>query len=285
MTLKHEIGKAFDKAAPYYDHSAKVQREIGARLLARLDFIKLNPRYILDLGCGSGLWSSQLRKRYPNATVVSLDLSLNMLRQVQKKQGWLRKWPLLCADMHQLPFADGSFDLVFSNQVVHWSPDSRLLFREVARVMNRHACFMFSTLGPDTFKEIRTIYAGLDNYAHTNDFADMHDIGDQLLGENILDPVVDMEWLRLRYRSVNDMLYALKAQGVKNIHSDRNRGLSGKNRLQWFKEHYHHTYFDGEKYPLSYEVIYGHGWRGLPRQSAHGSETLIPISAIKKSTR
>ena len=52
---------------------------------------------------------------------------------------------------------------------------------------------MFSTLGPDSLKELRSAFA--DGYAHTQRFIDMHDFGDMLVGCGFADPVMDMEVL------------------------------------------------------------------------------------------
>jgi malonyl-CoA O-methyltransferase len=56
---------------------------------------------------------------------------------------------------------------------------------------------MFSTLGPDTLKELRSSF--VDGYAHTQRFADMHDLGDMVVGCGFADPVMDMEVVTLTY--------------------------------------------------------------------------------------
>src|SRR3989338_1880250 len=193
MNPLQEIHQAFDGSAKTYEQAAVIQKEIGQRLFERLDYIKLQPRRILDLGCGSGYFSAQLKKKYPKAQLVSLDLSLTMLAANRQHQGWFKHWDLLAADMNFLPFAEQSFDLIFANQVIHWSMDFPSLWRELNRVTTLEGCFMFSTLGPDTFQELRQAWSGVDDYAHTNQFADMHDIGDWLVQAQWLDPVVDME--------------------------------------------------------------------------------------------
>ena len=283
MKVIDEISKSFNKVADHYEQAAIVQNEIGKRLLERLEYIRLNPRWILDLGCGGGNFSQQLQKYYPKARIVSLDLALQMLQQVKKRQRWWRKWPLVCADMHQLPFATGTFDLIFSNQVLHWSSDIPAVLKELARIMNVNACLMFSTLGPDTFREIRETYAKIDSHAHINEFTDMHDLGDYMLKANLLDPVVDMEYLHVHYSSIEKLMNSLKSQGVKNIHSRRNKGLSGRNRIQYFKQLYHDTYQQNGKYPLTYEIVYAHAWQGAPRQTSQEKEIFIPVSMLKRT--
>src|SRR3990167_9827005 len=154
MTVKTEIRNSFDRHAADYDHDAKLQREIGLRLFDRLEYLKISPRYILDLGCGTGFFSSLLKKKYRQAHIISLDFSMNMLLQAKNKQSWRHQWPLVHADMIKMPFFDGVFDLIFANQTLHWDYPPTPVLRELNRVMNYQGCLMFSTLGPDTFKEL-----------------------------------------------------------------------------------------------------------------------------------
>lgn len=280
MKLKTKISKSFNKHADNYEKNAKVQYEIGLRLFERLDYLKITPRYILDLGCGPGIFTSLLKKKYPKTQIIALDLAFNMLLQAQKKQTWRRKWPLINADMTDLPFPNGLFDLVFANQTIHWSPPLALVMRELNRVMNSQACLMFSTLGPDTFMELKQAWAQVDHYAHHNLFADMHDVGDCLQGERFLDPVVDMELLTIHYNSVEQLLQSLKLQGMCNINPDRNKGLTSKGASLAFAQAYDSFCTNTGKYPLTYEVVYGHAWKGEQRRGEQGIETYIPISQI-----
>jgi malonyl-CoA O-methyltransferase len=281
MTPNNEIRNAFDSHAASYEQYATIQREVGLRLFERLDYLKMCPRTILDLGCGTGLFSRMLAKKYPKAQVVSLDLSFNMLLETQRKQRWRNRWPLVNANMVKLPFVTGAFDLVFSNQTVHWeSPVSNVL-RELSRVMNNEGCLLFSTLGPDTFKELVHAWSLVDAYAHTNQFMDMHDLGDALMKELFLDPVVDQEHLTAHYASLTELLTSLKKQGVRNINSGRNPGLTGKKARSDFVQVYEaHRTPDG-KYPLTYEVVYAQAWKGTQRRLEQGSEVFFPISQLR----
>ncbi|WED44671.1 malonyl-ACP O-methyltransferase BioC [Legionella cardiaca] len=284
MSLKVEICNTFNKHAIEYEQAAKIQNEIGQRLFERLDYLKINPRYILDLGCGTGLFTLQLKKKYPKAEIVGLDLAKNMLFEAKKKQGWWRssKWSLINGDMTLLPFATGTFDLVFANQTIHWAQPLDTVIRELNRVMNNQGCLMFSTLGPDTFKELKQAWLVVDNHAHTNEFADMHDVGDCLLKERFLDPVVDMELITVHYENLKKLLLNLKAQGVRNINEKRNGGLTGKDSWQAFEKAYQVACTKEGKFPLTYEVVYGHAWKGAQRLVDKGTETFIPISRIQR---
>lgn len=283
MTVTNEISKAFNRRATEYEQASMVQQEIGSRLIERLQYLKIAPQRILDLGCGTGYFSRELTLLYPKAQVVSVDLAHAMLLETKKKQGWRRRWPLIAADMKQLPFVSGSFDLVFSNQVIHWGQPLAAVFRELNRVMQVNGCLMFTTLGPDTFDELKTAWSGVDSYAHANEFIDMHDMGDCLMSEQFLDPVMDMELLTVHYKSLTQLLQALKSQGVKNIHAQRSRGLMGKNTWSQFEQNYSKLRTEQGKFPLGYEVVYGHAWKGEQRKTDKGIETLIPLSILRRS--
>lgn len=285
MTVPTEISKSFSKQAHEYEQAATVQREIGSRLLERLQYVKLSPKYILDIGCGTGFFTKALTALFPKALVVGLDLSHGMLLQSRGKQGFWRKWALINANMQQLPFANGVFDLVFSNQALHWAYPLAQVFAEINRVMHQDACLMFSTLGPDTFKEIRTAWQAQSQFSHTNDFADMHEVGDALMTAHFLEPVMDMEMLSLQYNALPQLLDSLKKQGVKNINAKRNKGLTGKNVWKQFRENYESLRSENGKYPLSYEVVYGHAWKGMQTQTTQGLETFIPLSSIGRTRR
>ena len=89
---------------------------------------------------------------------------------------------------------------------------------------------MFTTFGPDTLKELRAAFAGVDAHTHVNRFVDMHDIGDMLVHAGFADPVMDMEYVTLTYADVRALMRELKAIGATNATRGRPRGLMGRRR-------------------------------------------------------
>lgn len=281
MNSKVEICNAFNAHAHEYEQAAKVQHEIGERLFERLHYLKIQPAYVLDLGCGTGTFLARLKKYYPKAHVVGFDLAYSMLFYAQKKQTWRKKYGLVNGDMSTLPFATGLFDLVFTNQVIHWGNPVAAVIAELNRVMNIHGCLMFSTLGPDTFKELKSAWAVVDQHAHTNHFADMHDLGDILLAEQFIDPVVDMEMLTAHYATLPHLVRTLKAQGVKNINAGRNAGLTSKGAWVNFEREMTRYRTASGRFPLTYEVVYGHAWKGERSCINGNTETRIPVADLR----
>jgi malonyl-CoA O-methyltransferase len=286
MNVKTEICNSFNNHATEYEQAARIQYEIGERLIERLQYLKINPKFVLDVGSGTGQFTQRLKKIYPQAMVIGLDIAFSMLLQGKSKQRWWKKKPILInGDMLSLPFSAGVFDLIFSNQVFHWATTLKSLMGELYRVLNKDGCLMFSTLGPDTFVELKKSWATVDGYAHTNEFADMHDVGDALLKEYFLDPVMDMEKLTVHYKNFGSLVRSLKAQGVRNINPTRNPGLTGKVNWRKFEKSMLTFQTPEGQFPLTYEVVYGHAWKGEEQQTSDGCETYIPITQLQRKLK
>ncbi|WP_020395863.1 malonyl-ACP O-methyltransferase BioC [Thiolinea disciformis] len=268
----------FDRAAQHYDAAAVIQREIGTRLMERLDYIRMQPERLLDLGCGTGLISEQALKRYALTQIVSLDLATSMVDYTRQRLVAESRVAGVCADANALPLQDNSIDMVLSNLMLQWCNHLPQVFAECARVLRPEGLLMFSTLGPDTLHELRDSWRQVDGYAHTSRFEDMHNIGDALLGAGFRDPVVDREVITLTYAEVRGLLADLKGIGANNATVGRSRGLTGKQRWQAFYQAYEQFKQPDGRYPATYEVIYGHAWAPLMKPSAK-PERFIPIYA------
>lgn len=278
MTLlpKPILEQVFNKAAETYDSGALMFREIGDRLAERLDFVRLQPNSVLDLGAGTGYITELLTKRYPVADIYCLDFSIDMLRQLQKKRSALS----ICALAENLPLAKNSIDLIISNMMLPWCDHLESIFAEVYQILKPGGLFLFSTLGPDTLYELRNSSAHIDNLARIHSFIDMHEVGDALLSANFSDPVMDMEFLNLRYDKTRTLFSDLKATGSYNVQSERWGNLTGKKRMEQFIAIYEEFRDAEQKLPVTFEVIYGHAWK-IPEQSS--SEVIVPVSEIRRS--
>ncbi|MHB8367939.1 MAG: methyltransferase domain-containing protein, partial [Acidithiobacillus sp.] len=175
---KRAVRRAFEQAAAAYETSAVLQDQVGAQLIERLDFVKLEPQWILDMGSGTGLQSRRLNRRYPRARLLALDLASNMLQQARRRKGWRQRQYFCQGDAENLPLATASIDLLYANMSIQWCNDLDQVLREFARVLRPGGLLMFSTLGPDTLKELRQAFAAVDDQPHVSHFIDMHDIGD-----------------------------------------------------------------------------------------------------------
>ena len=270
------VRRFFDLAADSYDESAVLQREVGERMLERLDYVRLEPAVVLDAGCATGRFVRRLGKRYRRARVIGLDLSSAMLRAARRRQGWFGRTPLVAGDLARLPLADGSVDLVFSNFAVQWCDPLDQAMNEFRRVLRPGGLLMFTTFGPDTLHELRTAWETVDRYSHVSPFPDMHEVGDTVAAAGFSGTVMDMELFTLTYPTVRRLMEDLRAIGARNATRERPRGLTGPRRMAAVEAAYERFRTADGVLPATYEVIYGHAWapEGQP------GEVAIPLASI-----
>lgn len=288
---KHQLRRSFERAAPSYDVAAVLQREVCDRMLVRLNYIKHTPDFILDIGSGTGYGSRNLATRFPASKILAVDIALSMHLKARPPVPWWkpfvsahgRQTIYTCGDIESLPVRDSCSGLVWSNLTLQWCNDIRHTFSEVRRVLQPGGLFMFSTFGPDTLKELRQAFRSVDNYSHINRFTDMHDIGDMLVHNGFATPVMDMEYITLTYDDVISVMKDLRTIGARNVTEGRAHGLTGRVRWQKMINHYESLRVDG-KLPATFEVIYGHAWKPLPRKeigkiiTKHVSTDQFPLS-------
>ena len=293
------LQRIFDRRAATFDEVAFLPREIAQRMRERLDYIKVSPAAVLDAGCGAGDDLPGLRERFPEAPVFGTDLSHAMLtRALAHDAGdtsWRRFLPASIgkalgargprfaqADFSALPFSPGAFEFIWSNLALHWHSRPDLVFPEWQRVLKVGGLLMFSTLGPDTLKELRGAYAeveaahGVPSAKHVIDFVDMHDLGDMLVESGFEIPVMDQETLTITYQSPQSLLADVRRWGAypfereaaaypgmgagpvsRRLYKALLAALEARRRA------------DGTL-ALTFEVIYGHAWKAVPRMTAEG---------------
>ena len=273
---RQQVGRRFSRVAESYEQADFFAREVDRRMQERLDYVKVAPKRILDLGCSRGGSFAGLAARYPNAQLLGLDMAPAMLHVDRTvRPGWQRWLGLgrynealrLAGDAANLPLISGSTAIVWSNLLLHWLDDPLPALAEAHRVLEVGGLLMFSTLGPDSLKELRAAFS--DGYAHTQRFIDMHDLGDMLVGCGFADPVMDMEVLTLTYDGFDEMLSELRAAGSGCAMRARRHGLTGRQTWNRARAAYESLRTNG-KLPATFEIVYGHAWKVAPKQTADG---------------
>ncbi|MES2831902.1 MAG: methyltransferase domain-containing protein [Pseudomonadota bacterium] len=290
--------------------SGFLRREIAVRMHERLTLVRLSPRGVLDAGCGNGADLPMLQKLYPDAQIVGVDGAQAMLQTARGSQKaalsavnrLLAQWlparltsgltsgltprgldaRLVCADFGKLPFATDAVDLIWSNLALHWHPQPDRVFGEWRRLLRANGLLMFSCFGPDTFQQLRTAFVAATGGAATRvlPFVDMHDFGDMLVGAGFATPVMDMEKITVTYETVERLMDDARAWGGNPL-SNRPRGLLGRHTwlrlcaaLEGMRE-------SNGLIPLTFEIIYGHAFRPLPKVTASG-ESIVRFDQRRK---
>jgi malonyl-CoA O-methyltransferase len=259
----------FAGAADTYDSAAVLAREVGARMAARLDLVKIAPRRVADVGCATGDGIRELQRRYTGALPVALDYALPMLRALRSRTPRLQRLTgrgprLVNADVRALPLAANSLGLVWSNLMLHWLDDPLPAFKELHRVLEVGGLLSFATLGPDTLRQLRETAATVGAGDTVKRFLDMHDLGDMLVAAGFADPVMDMEMITLSYPTARAFLADQRHLGVRDA-------LLGRQDWRGWRRLFKAWPADGEgRLPATFEIVHGHAWKPEPRQLADG---------------
>ncbi|MBT8130850.1 MAG: methyltransferase domain-containing protein [Gammaproteobacteria bacterium] len=275
-----DVRRNFDRAAAGFDEVDFVHRHTGNGLLERLLPMQLEVRRVLELGSATGALSRQLAKRFRRSRIISLDLSLEMLRVARRRRSRFARITELQASAERIPLPTNSVDAVFANQLLPWLGDPVAMLREVARVLRPEGLFAFASLGPDSLVELREAFS-LDGEAHVNAFADMHNVGDALVRSGLRDPVLDVDRLALTYRDTASLYRDLHRCGG-NALAGRRRSLTGKGRFGRADKALQGQ-FGGGQLNLSLELVYGHAWGG--NVASDGGEIRIDVADLRGRRR
>jgi malonyl-CoA O-methyltransferase len=290
---RRAVARAFDRASASYDAAAALQERVRTELLGRLEELKVNPQSVLDLGAGTGHATRALKRRFPQALTVAVDIAHGMLERARAQSRWLRRFERVRADAYALPFGDQSFDLVYSNLMLQWCDDLDAVFSEIFRVLKPGGLLLFSTFGPGTLAELREAWAASESGGpvgeaanHVNHFFDAQALGGALMHAGFAEPVLDVDRIVMGYPDTFALMRELKAIGAHNVTQGRARGLTGRARLASMTRAYETLRRDGAL-PATYEVIHATSWGGERRADTDGfpREALIPVASLRTRSK
>jgi len=269
----------FDQAARSFASACFVHDEARRRLLERIEGLRIESGTFVDLGCALAQSAAELKRRFPDARVVALDSSREMLKRAPAGD-----FAKLAGDVTRLPLPDRSVELLFANMVLPWArPDA--FFAEARRVLCGTGVLVFSTLGPDSLKELRQAWARADDAIHVHGFFDVQTLGDLVVRSGLEEPVLDVDRLKVSYAELSAAIRDLRAVGATNTAGGRRRGLTGRGRWHRFVEALWQEQGEG-RLGLTVELIFGQAFGVARPQSVGGSgEILVPLDRLESRRR
>ena len=150
QTINNKIQRGFSESARQYDLYSGLHREIADKLLAQV-IKEPKPSALLDVGCGTGYLTVKLKDHFPQSKIIGLDFAQGMLEVARSKHEDIA-WVL--ADGNDLPFSDGSFDILISNLAYQWAGDLSRAFTEARRVLSPDGVLACTLFGYNTCQEL-----------------------------------------------------------------------------------------------------------------------------------
>ena len=265
---KNRVADAFAKSARTYDTVAGLQREVGENLILKVSEKLVTKKlpddfYTLDLGSGTGYLSEKITSDW-QTKVFSLDIAYGMLAYAKNERPGLQKQNFLCADVENLPVAEKSVDIVFSNFALQWCDDIKSVFKQIEKIIKPGGYFAFSLPVEGTLQELKTSWQAVDQFKHVNDFYEAEYI--QNIASNVFSGsgLVDVSFKNhaLYYHELKELTKELKILGANQIKTtqggdNKSASLMGRKKLQSLIAAYDQYRNHKNMLPATYNVAYG----------------------------
>ncbi|MFO0389592.1 MAG: malonyl-ACP O-methyltransferase BioC [Alphaproteobacteria bacterium] len=214
------IQDAFGRAAAHYDEHAQLQRMV--RSYATSIALQYWPKagLILDAGCGTGVFATELKGQRPALSVVGFDISSGMCAQAVKNNH-----RCVSADARHIPFASNSFDAIFSSLMLQWVEDTRSAFVEMHRILKQGRVAVIATLADGTLHELKEAFAAVDDKPHVSDFYSPHTLIESAEMAGFSLAVAKQDKIVEYYPDTIALMRSLQAIGATNKHTARSKGL------------------------------------------------------------
>lgn len=252
--------------------------EVARRMAERLPIVKAKPAVVLDWWARAGAGVGALRRVLPKARVLPVEP-----QTAAAAPGWWARWRGAPAPLAAEAVAPAAAQLVWANMMLHAVPDPAALLAQWKSALAVDGFLMFSTLGPDTLKTLRAVYADAGWGPPHAPFVDMHDLGDMLVRAGFADPVMDQELLRLTWPTPAALLAELRTLGA-NADPQRVAGLrTPRWRARLEAALAARAGADG-RIALEFEIVYGHAFNPPPRLALQ-AETRLSATELQRMAR
>lgn len=249
---------------------------LATRMAERLQWIKAEVQQALLWQGLHGGGLAALRARYPQARLRSVeDTALPLLEA--RRRFWQRRDWVAPDQLDEAPV-----QLVWASQLLHAVPDPRALMARWHQLLAVDGFLMFSTFGPDSFIELRRLYAAEDFGELAPTWVDLHDIGDLLVETGFAEPVMDQERITLSWGEPDALWRDLGLLGG-NLHRARFAGLrTPRWKQRWLQAVERLRGPDG-RLQLTLEFVCGHAIKPAPR--APRGETRVHVQQLRDQLR
>ncbi|HAR63296.1 MAG: hypothetical protein DKM50_00630 [Candidatus Margulisiibacteriota bacterium] len=154
-----QITNNFSKKASNYNSKAVMQKEIAEKLALFLPDKEY--KTILDVGCGTGFLTKLLRQKYPNSTIIGVDIAPAMI-EIAKEN--VPDAEFRCCSIYEIEDLKNQFDLVVSSSALHWMHDLSECFAILHDILVPNGEIITAIFVDESLFELKDSF----NYAYEN---------------------------------------------------------------------------------------------------------------------
>lgn len=260
-----------------------LHEEAARRMADRLPLMKLQPQRVLDWSGPLGGSDSLLQQAYPQAQRRAVLMGGWPAPAAPARRRWT--WRRTASSVVPVPESEvpaGEGQLLWSNMLLHGRSDPQPLFGQWQRALAVGGFLMFSTLGPGSLPELRSIHRAQGWGEPWVPFIDMHDLGDMLVHAGFADPVMDQELLTLTWPDADALLRELRGLGA-NVSPRRHAGLRTPRWRERLVAALQAQAVDGRP-RLTFELVYGHAFKAAPRAPVQ-AQTALSLDDMRSLIR
>lgn len=217
MIDKALVKKRFSRNLKTYKDNSVVQNKMADKLV---EMIRFQPKKILELGCGSGLLTEKLIKKFNTTTYDAIDIVEDCEKYIKEISSNINFYH---SDIETFNFQD-KYDLIISNAVFQWVEDLPLFIKGLKKCLNPNGILLFSTFGTDNLLEISKLTGESLKY-----------IAIQELNSLLHPQEIYEDKISLNFDTPKDVLKHLKYTGVNAISNNH----WTKSDLKNFENGYH----------------------------------------------
>lgn len=264
--MSESVARRFSRASESYERGAGLHRHVAARLVEMLpDPVMIGSGRILELGCGTGVLTTLLRKRFPAACVCAVDIAEGMARNLLGANAADDQLYCVVADARTFATLE-PFDLVVSSSALHWATPIESAMVNIVRALKPGGRFMAALMVQDTLRELHALRRTIvPDKIPRGRLPPAGEVLEALAVAGLTMESRTEETVRARYRSAHDFLRTIHAQGLTGGAVSRAERPLSRSDLMNLVKAYDLAYPDlkGGVY-ASFEVLYLDSRRPFP---------------------
>lgn len=284
MGSTQAIAQSFSSASHQYDDHAILQQMVNKKISQRWHEMLIDAGQLLDLGCGTGLLSANLKsKPCDHLTITGVDIAYGMLQKARSHQ---RIDQCLIASAMHLPFANDTFDQVASNLMLQWCTDIDCVLSSIYNVLKPNKLLLATTLLQGSLHELDVSWRAALQPSPILDFIDMTTLGDALKRVGFTSIAVMQETIVFRHPQVQDIIDHLRSIGAHARQRSRS-GIMTPRQLECCYQAYKDNFSHHEGGVLcTYRVGYIMAKKPEAKTRFSANETgSFPADQLKRSSR